>query len=133
MSTMNAYCVPSGKGVSLTKLQKCHNKEGSLQCFQWLAEEEVASGLEPQPLFLHGSVALKESPKLSEFSVYDHLAQCLSHSAASVLSSMFIHSTSVYCTPAVYLPLGKVLRTLRSVKTLRKILALPTYLGSLFC
>lgn len=86
MSTMNAYCVPSGKGVSLTKLQKCHNKEGSLQCFQWLAEEAVASGLEPQPLFLHGSVALKESPKPSEFGVYDHLAPRLSHSQCRLSS-----------------------------------------------
>lgn len=60
MPTVNAYCVPSRKGVSLTKLQKCDRKRSLCSGF---AEVAVTSGLGSQPLFLLGSVALRESPR----------------------------------------------------------------------
>lgn len=69
MPTINAHGVPGGKGVSLTKLQKRDSKGVSLQFFSGFAEEAVASGLRPQPLFLLSCVALREPPKLSELNV----------------------------------------------------------------
>lgn len=67
--TINAHCVPSRKGISLTKVQKC-NGQGVSVFFS-----PVASQKKQCFLLLLSCVALRESLKLSELNVGANLCR----------------------------------------------------------